>query len=280
MYGTAEHDLVHLGRDHDEAFHPHAQHETDRAADGRQEEYLAEDVSVHLTRREAEHLEGGDLAHALGDVDVREVVQHDERERRRRGDQHHDNHVHARHHVAVRVDGLVVVRHGLHASCGQKVVRELHAQVGVGRGDGQHGAVVGSLAHKLLVEGGTHIGVMVHIVLDDARDRGLVGRAGRVADGILLGQRDGIACAHAQLRRQLLGEHEAVVVQLHRMMADAGVQGHEAVERCRILGHDQLHALVLLVRPAGQHVLPHDQRMRGDERAVVEQVVDTPLLFA
>ena len=68
------------------------------------------------------------------------------------------------------------------------------------------------------------------------------GRAGRVADA-LLGQRDGTPAARPTPPCHF-PEHEAVAVQLHRMMADAGVGATNAVERCRISG-DQLHALVL-----------------------------------
>ena len=123
MDDAAEHHLVDLGRDHDEPFHPHAQHQTDKASDGREKHDLAVDVGVHLPRRETEHFERGNLTHPLGDVDVREVVQHDESERRRGGHQHHHDHVHARKHLAIGVDRLVVVGDGPHALDGAKPLR-------------------------------------------------------------------------------------------------------------------------------------------------------------
>ena len=80
-------------------------------------------------RREAKHLQRGNLAHALGDVDVREVVQHHEREQRRGNHEHHHNRIDALQHAAIAVDGFVVVRHGFHAVHREHVVAERFAHV-------------------------------------------------------------------------------------------------------------------------------------------------------
>ena len=71
-----------------------------------QDDVLAENVAVRLAVVEAEHFDGCDLAFAFGDVDVREVIQHDERQRRRA--QYDDQHdipqtLHHRRHAAAEI---------------------------------------------------------------------------------------------------------------------------------------------------------------------------------
>ena len=85
---AAEHDLVDLGRDHDEAFHIDTEHQARDRADEREQQRLAVDIGIDLVRLEAEDLQGRDLAHALGDVDVRQVVEH--HEGKKRGGDHYD----------------------------------------------------------------------------------------------------------------------------------------------------------------------------------------------
>ena len=67
------------------------------AAHGRQNDVLAEDVRGGLPGEEAEHLDRRDLADALDDVDVRQVVDHHEGQRARAED-------HEEHHVVHRLD--------------------------------------------------------------------------------------------------------------------------------------------------------------------------------
>ena len=77
---AAEHDLIHFGRHHDKAFHHDAEQKTHERTDHGKQKRLAIDVGVDFARGETEHLQRGDFADALGDVDVRQVVEHDERE--------------------------------------------------------------------------------------------------------------------------------------------------------------------------------------------------------
>ena len=271
---AAEHDLVDLGRDHHEALHPYAQREARRAPDGREQERLAEDVGVHLARREAEHFEGGYLAHALRDVDVREVAQHDERERRGRHHQHDHDHVHARQHVAVGVDGLVVVGHGLHAVHGPQLLAEPHALLAGRRDVGEHRVVSRRLPRQPLVEARAHEHVVVDVVLHDPVHGCLVGGGRGVADGVLLRERDGVSCLKPQFASQLFADEQAVVRKLHRIVPDAGAQREELAERGRVLGDDELDARVARVRPACEQALLQRHRVRGHNIAVIQDGLD------
>ena len=67
---------------------------------------------MHLARQEAQHLDGGKLALALGDVGVREREHDGERQRRRKDDDHIDHRVDKRegrrevaHELGRRGDG-------------------------------------------------------------------------------------------------------------------------------------------------------------------------------
>ena len=70
-----------------------------------------------------------------------------------------------------------------------------------------------------------------------------------VADGILLSQSHLVAHPDAQLVGQLFAEHDAVAAQLDGLVADARAHEHELVQPRRLLGHDHLHAHVLVVGP-------------------------------
>ena len=116
MDHAAEHHIVDLGRHHHKARQVGARDHAEGVADHGEQGDLAEDVSVHLAPREAQDPQRGDLADALVDVDVGEVVEHDKGECRRRDDQHHDDEVHDTQHRAVGVDRLVRESHGGHAA--------------------------------------------------------------------------------------------------------------------------------------------------------------------
>ncbi len=244
MDGAPEHHLVHLGGHHHEALQHHAKGKPQKRPQNGKQHNLAEDVGVHLPRREAEHLQGGDLAGALGDVDVREVVQHDEGERRGGHHEHHHDHVHRLQHLAIGVDHLVVVGHRIHSTGGPQRLGEGRALGGIIGGTGVHGQVRRLLAEGALVGGRGHEGVVADIVLDDAGHGHRVGGGSSVAQIVLLGEGDGIARRKPQLHRELLGNDRPLGRQRHRLAACALAEVPQVLESRGILGgHDGGHGL-------------------------------------
>ena len=67
---------------------------------------------MHLSARKAKHAQARDFAHALGNIDVCEVVENDEGQRRGRDHQHDDNRIHHREHGPVELDRLGREGHG------------------------------------------------------------------------------------------------------------------------------------------------------------------------
>ena len=189
---AAEHDLIDLCGGDDETFHENAEHQADRGADHRQQDGFTEDVRIHLARGEAEHFERGDLAGAFGDVDVREVVQHHERQQRRCDHKHHHHAVDRLEHSAIAADGLIAIGDGFHAIHGKQLVGErgtIHAFPKVGI----HGGEIRRFSHGPLVHIGGDIGVLRHIVLHDAGDGHRVPVSYQVADVVLVIERQRIA---------------------------------------------------------------------------------------
>ena len=84
-------------------------------------------------------LEGGDLLHALGDVDVGQVVQHHEGQQAGRDDEHHHDGVDFLHHIAE-----AVLEVGHHAHTGYAVL----AQQFCTEGAAPLGAVVGRVGNE------------------------------------------------------------------------------------------------------------------------------------
>ena len=93
-----------------------AQRKPHQRAQRAEREVFREHIGRRFAQREAQHLDRSDLANALRDVDIRQVEQHDERQRRRAQD-HHDHYgVQAGHHIfeaAAHLGGHADVAHRL-----------------------------------------------------------------------------------------------------------------------------------------------------------------------
>ena len=84
----------------------HAQRQTEHNAHAAQNDILPEHVGPGFPTVEAQHFDGGDLPHPLGDIDVAQVEQHDKGQCRRAG-QHQSYHiVKADHHLVDKVPGV------------------------------------------------------------------------------------------------------------------------------------------------------------------------------
>ena len=91
---------------------------------------------------------------------------------------------------------------------------------------------------------------MRHVVLHNARHAHLAAFARRVANGVFVVNRDGIAHRNAQLHRELLAYKHAFIVNREGLVAHARAQRVEVAEFLRILRHVQLDALVDIIRRA------------------------------
>ena len=253
-----EHHVVDLRSHHHETFEEDAEHESQHVTDDGEKDDLAEDVGVDLASREPEHLQARDLAHALLDVDVREVVQDDERERGGGHDEDQDDEVDDREHLTVAVDDLVGERHGRDSVHDAEVLREARADVrvirdrSVERREDRLGLI--DPTPRLPAD----VDVVGHVVLADPRDRKRVPVARGVADVILVEEDDRVADAHAELRGELLGDDHRVVVERHGGVADALVEGNGPAEGPGVFGNHNVGEQGAVIRArvrASPHVL-------------------------
>ena len=250
MNFAAEHHLIDLGSDYNIALHGNAKEQTNECANQRKQHGFAIDIRVHLMRREAKHLQRGNFSHTLGDVDVREVVQHHEREQGRSNHKHHHDRIHALQHAAIAVDGFVVIRHGFHTIHREHVVAEHFAHV-IALGDvRKQRRIRRRFSHGGFIQRRRHEHVLRHVVLHNTRHAHLAAFAHRVTNGIFVVNRDGIAHRNAQLRRELLAYEHAFIVNREGLVAHARAQRVEVAEFLRILRHVQLDALVDTIRRA------------------------------
>ncbi len=133
---------------------------------------LSEHIGGHLPLVEPQDLDGGNLPDPLGDVDIGEVVEHDERQRRRA--QHHNRHnvVHAGEHAVHLAAGGLVDRDAAHALVLQQQGPLL---IGVRPRVGPHieGVVLRRPAQLALESPGGDVGVVEDVVVGNGGDRGL-----------------------------------------------------------------------------------------------------------
>ena len=85
---------------HHEGMEPFADRHADQRRDGCEHDVFSEDVSIRLARIEAEHLDGRNLADTLCDVDVGQVVQHNECQSAGADHDQDDDVIQTGHHIA------------------------------------------------------------------------------------------------------------------------------------------------------------------------------------
>ena len=256
MNVASEHDLVDFGSQHHEMLHHDAKRHAHNRADERKEHGLAEDVGVHFARRETKHFKRGDFALTFGDVDVRQVVEHDERKRCGRDHEHDDDRVDTAQHRAVRAHRLVVEAGGLHAVDTKQLVGKRLALAFVARRLRVVGREGRLRAEALLVGVRSHEHVLAHVVFHDARDRELVLLPRRVADSILFLDDERVTDRKAEFRRELFRQDHAVFADVESLPAFTVAHVDEPFEHLAVAWHHEFEALFVIAAFDGRdHVL-------------------------
>lgn len=162
-------------------------------------------------------------------------------------------------HRAVRADGGLHVPHGGHGPVGAQRVGEPVARLlpgGCGRIPGAVGQVcvpsVGALGEPFPGVG-AQVDDVAHVVLDDAGHRDASGGAGRVSHGVLPGQRQVVARAHAQCPGGLLGDEHRVRAERHGPVSDSFAKVDGAGQASGVAGDDHLHGQVVGAGALRQH---------------------------
>ncbi len=208
--GSAEHDQIHLHGPHHPRMEPSSHEQAQHNAKECEEQILPVDIGRHFLVIEPQHLQGGQLPNPLRDVDVGQIIQHNEGECscRRNNDDHRI------------IDGIHAVRKGIpersdvgigaHALHGHERLRHLFRLClrRIRRIGHQFYIVHRCLAEGLLVKYLGHIDVVRHVALRNVRH-------GDLAPALPV-QRDDIANLHVQQLRELLRNDNAVVLQGHR----------------------------------------------------------------
>lgn len=154
---------------HDESMEEFAEDESGEGAENGERCVLAENVGIGFVGIEAEDFERGDLANAFADVDVCEIVKHDEGERPGAEDDDDDDDVEAVKHIGehalvVRGDGHVCdVVVGIHE--GGCLLMHIFVALEI-----DEGAVDVGLAKSVFQRAAGNVGVVRNVVIVHATD--------------------------------------------------------------------------------------------------------------
>ncbi len=193
-----------------------AKEESRRAADRCQHCILTKHIGGRLVFVESQHLDRRDLADPLRDVDVVQVVEHDERKRRRACDDDKHDVIHTAHHARkacqhIRIDGDCrhVVR--LHQRRARRVDIRLLRQINIE-------IFVGQVTECFLICPGIQIYIIVNIILADAAHDCLD------LPAVLVNQMDRVADPDAIPLRQLLTDDRLAVLRVRECLPCRRVQ--------------------------------------------------------
>ena len=198
MYVKCDHINVNLR--HDEAVQIFSHDQSGQNSQPRQNQVLPEHITRRLVPVKAEHLNRRDFPKPFGDIDIRQVVQHDEGERAGTDDDHKHHIVHAFHHAAKTGAHVFIGRHAgnsvaVHDGCGGlvNILSLLHIYIG--------GLIFRLLSGLCRPGFRRKIRIIIDIVFTDSGNRN------RQAVPILILQNRFIAHAQSALFRELRGEH-------------------------------------------------------------------------
>ena len=201
-----EHHLIDFGRHHDIALHRHAKRQAECRADKGKQQRFSIDIGIHLVWSKAKHLKRRNLAHAFGDIDIREVIEHDKRKQRGGNHEHDDDRIDAFQHRPIAFDRLVVVGDGFHPIGGQQIVAEGLAQRIAFADIREQRGIRRSLAHHRFVKAWRHEHVLRNIVLHNARNAHKAPIACGISYCVFVEKLDAIAHRNAQPRSKLLAD--------------------------------------------------------------------------
>ena len=218
----------------EEAAHHQPQHDAEQG----EEDVFPVDVGGDLPVEEAQHLQGGQLPDALGDIDVGQVVEHHEGQGRGGGDD--DNHgvVDGLHTVGEVVPKRGDIGVGIHSVQGHQVgghgIRlRFPRPVGVAQ---QHLVQLGVLAEQRPIAAVGQVDVVGDIVFRDVVHPGLHPFA-------VVVQSDGITHRNLQQLGQLFRDDHAIVRQDHRRVVGAVAQLDELLKPLLVVHREQVDVL-------------------------------------
>ena len=164
---------------------PVAHEAAEQDAEQREYDVFAIHIGRDLAVVKAQQLDGGKLALALSDVDVRKVKEHDHRQRRRCQNDDDHNEVHALHAVHVGILRVAHARGRRHAAHVEQLFKNGVAGVGIVAREVQKvGVRLAVGVERIFIVAGRHIDEVARIVLVDARDRHIAAHVAVEEEGV------------------------------------------------------------------------------------------------
>ena len=215
---------------------PSAEKDADGNSKKRQDHILPVDVGRKLPVIVPENPECRELPHALGDIDVVEVVEDDKGEKSRGNDQHQDHEVQALKHIPYEVLGGAHLGDSEHRALLEEMLRNRVDQRFVRQLE-EYRIILRFPAKGLDVIVRRHVNILIDVVLHDSRDRDIPR-----SEFILL-QPDAVPWLHRKLAGEFFRNEHALVREDTRLPALPVPEGKQFHENLRILRNHQVDLL-------------------------------------